>query len=328
MFSSRRATIFILTGSFLLLLAAGLLNYLVNPYRLYAPELVPPLAIQPRTDKYRLMVANPDAAEILLLGSSRMRLMRPELVTALTGLRAFNATISRAMPRDYLIFGRFAVDELHPQQIVAGMDLQVFHPTVEWDTGGWIENSPLRPYADGDVPSQTLEQQLGSLFSLQQTLHSIEAVAKMIQTPQEVFPYNPDGSIKASVLPADDTIQRGTGAVEDVEFWSSYTELDPDDLEEARAFFALCQQHDITLTVVMLPFDSRALASLRETPNFNARLDDYRNFLAESAQEYEFTVYDFTDPSSYGGDPEGFADYYHPLQGTTDSVTRAIFSAG
>lgn len=323
---SGRWIVRVISATILLLGAAAALNLLINPYRLYASELVPPLAVQPRNDKYKLMSAYPEQGQILLLGSSRMRLMSPTLVTELTGLRAFNATVSRTMPRDYVIFSRFAFDIMQPQQIVAGIDLQVLHPTIEWDNGTWLNTSPLRAFADGYVPPPSLEQQLGSLLSLQQVMHSIESLVRAIQTPEQPFPYNDDGSIKAELLPADENVERGNGEVYDPEFWQSFTQLDAGRLNELKTLFSICAEKEIVLTIVLLPFDSRALETLQLIPNFNERLADYLGFLEESRQLYGIRIVDFTDPERFGGDGEAFDDYYHPLRSTTDLLTRALFA--
>lgn len=317
----------IVTMITLLLISVGLLNYLVNPYGLYAPNAIPPLTIQPRTDKYKLMVQHPDSGQIVILGSSRLRLMRPSLVAELSGLRAFNATISRAMPLDYLVMGRFAIQTMRPQRIIAGVDLQIFHPAILWDTGGWLANSPLRAYADGEGPRQSLEYELGSLLSLQQTLDSFRSIWQTLTTPAKPFPYTQDGGIAPGIRPANDSVFRGIGIFDpsDLEFWRSYTHLAPDRLEKLRTFFRLCQQHGVALTIVLMPFDQRALKQLESIPNFAARLQEYRTFLRESEQ-YGITFYDFTYPASFGGDPEGFEDNIHSLQDNMDRITRAIFA--
>jgi hypothetical protein len=311
----------------LLLISAGLLNYVINPYGLYAPNVVPQLTIQPRNDKYKLMLQHPDNGQIVILGSSRLLLMRPALVTELTGLRAFNATISRAMPLDYLVMGHFAIQTMRPQRIVAGVDLQIFHPSILWDTGSWLANSPMRAYADGEVPQQTLEHELGSLLSLQQTLDSLRSIWQNLTTPARQFPYTQNGGVAPGIRPADDSVLRGIGIFDppDLEFWRSYTHLAPERLEQLRRFFKLCQRHGVGLTIVLMPFDERALKQLESIPNFAARLQDYRAFLRESEQ-YGITVYDFTDPASFGGDPQGFEDNIHPLQANMDRITRAIFT--
>lgn len=324
--SHRRWTTYILCIIIALVLGVGAFNYIIDPYRLYGMNIVPPLAIQPRTDKYKLMLAQPESGQIILLGSSRIFLMRPTLVTQLTGLPTFNAAVTRAMPRDYLILTRFAIDVMHPKRIVAAIDLQVFHPTIEWDNGTWLQTSPLRAYADTDVPHQSVEQRLAGLFSLQQTLDSLEAIHKAITAPPAQPLYNADGSVTAGWIPKDETLAEGKGLIPDLDFWYSYDELLPKQLSEIQRFFVLCQNNHITLDVVLMPFDQRALKQLQTLPKFVSRLKDYRDFLQQSAQQYGFTVHDFTDPASFGGDPLAFSDYYHPLQSNVDRLTTALFA--
>lgn len=311
------------------LTAVGILNYTVNPYGLYGTTYFPPLVIQPRTDKYKLMMADPGAGEILLLGSSRMFLMRPSLVTELTGMRAFNATVPLTMPRDYLIFTRFALDVMPVKHILAGIDLQGFHPTVIWDDGSWLSTSPLRPYADNNAPGRSPEKTMRELFSLQQVVHSLESLQKFSRSnaAAEPFPYKADGSVIDDVLPADESLAQGNGELNNPEFWASFTQLDPARLEEIRSFFALCQKHNLQVDIVLMPFDSRALVELRKIPNFNARLEDFKLFLTQNEFLYGIRVHDFTDPASFNGIPNGFSDYYHPMQTNTDLITRIIFTS-
>ncbi len=326
MMTYRRWTARVLGITAFVLVAVSLLNYVVDPYGRYGTGAVPPLEIQPRSDKYKLMVAQPDNAQILLLGSSRMFLMRPRLVKELTGLRTFNATISRAMPRDYLILGRFAIHTMHPQRIIAGVDLQVFHPTILWDNGVWLRKSPLRVYAGDNSPAPSAEEEFSTLLNLQQTFDSIRSVWQALTVPPLPFSYDADGGLKPGVHPENDSSLRGNGSVGDPDFWASYTALAPDRLDEVRAFFKLCQEAHVELDIVLLPFDGRALQRLQTIPNFVARLEEYRKFLQESEELYGIKVYDYTDPASLGGDPTDFQDYFHPLQSTMDRITQAIFA--
>lgn len=88
----------------------GILAALVritDPLATFGTGLVPPMVSADRDYKANLFRARRPSPEVVLLGSSRIKMLRPECVTALTGRPAFNFGVNAGVAEDYLAIFRF-----------------------------------------------------------------------------------------------------------------------------------------------------------------------------------------------------------------------------
>lgn len=313
----------VLVGTALLVGAIMLLNGLVDPYARYGTGLLSPLVEQPRRDKYVLLRDLTPPPEIVLLGSSRAMPLRPALIETLTGRTAFNAGVSRAMPLDYDVFARYALEGLErpPEQIVVCVDLQALHPTVIWNDPNWLADSPLGAYARDASPTFSLEDALTGLTSGRQAGDSLQSIQRNLTDDTLGRPlYDRLGTI----IPYDsgDPPRR---PFDDYTYWESFDHIPPERLAELDDLFALTSSHDVSLTIVLLPYAADALAILRGIDNFNRQQAALVDFLRDRQATYGFAFHDWTDPASIGLDPQGFGDYYHMTQANADRVVEALF---
>src|SRR5215210_6689621 len=78
-------------GTFLgALLALAALVYLSDPFGRFGTGLVPPIVSADRDYKATLYRARHPRPEVVLLGSSRVKTLRPDCITKLTNRPAFN----------------------------------------------------------------------------------------------------------------------------------------------------------------------------------------------------------------------------------------------
>jgi len=325
--SIRRFTVIVLAGAALLVGTTMLLNWLVDPYARYSTGLIDPLVEQPRRDKYVLLRDLTPPPEIVVLGSSRAMYLRPDLIEVLTGKTAFNAGVSLAMPLDDYVFAHYALDGLSqpPEQLIVCVDLQALHPTVIWNDPSWLAESPLREYADNASQAFSLEDLLIGLISGRQIDDSVQSIQRNLSGDDLERPlYDSHGGI----ILYDDVGHPARMPFEDYAYWQSFDHIPPERLDELSSLFALADDRDVKLTVVLLPFASDALAAMRQIDNFNRQYAALLDFLDAQQALHGFTLYDWTDPAAFGGDPDGFGDYYHMTQANSDRVVEALFAAG
>jgi hypothetical protein len=110
------------------LLGTAGLNWLVNPWALYAPRLLEPRVADDRYRKCGLLRRFQPPPEQLILGSSRTMRFEPRLLEERTGLRTFNLGIPGAQPVDYLTLYRFATEEVRApvRSVTLGVETPAF----------------------------------------------------------------------------------------------------------------------------------------------------------------------------------------------------------
>src|SRR5713226_9571413 len=110
--------------------AIALINFLVNPFRLYPTHLVAPATVDDHTTKLELLRSQ--RPQLLVLGSSRVLKLEPAYLERRTGLRAFNLGVASGQPEDSLCLFRYATERLRlpVRRVVLGVDVDSFTPTA------------------------------------------------------------------------------------------------------------------------------------------------------------------------------------------------------
>jgi hypothetical protein len=90
-----------------LLAAVAALVRITDPLAVFGTGLVPPIVSADRDYKATLYRARRPSPEVVLLGSSRVKTIRPECVTVLTGRPAFNFGINAGGAEDFVAIFRF-----------------------------------------------------------------------------------------------------------------------------------------------------------------------------------------------------------------------------
>lgn len=320
----RRFVLYFVALSIIILVAVAALNVIMDPYAEYGTDLVDPLVVLPRQDKYELMRDVPELPQTLLLGSSRAITLRPSLVTELTGTSAFNAAVTRAMPLDYFVFSNYALQtyDQPPEQLYVFIDLQAMHPTVVWNSPDWLTSSPLNRYAGEFDSTFSLEEFLTKLVSRRQAWDSLRALER-VASGAEVYmvPYSEYGEMLDWQSP-----EHGASEFGDYAFWESFTHIPPERFENLERVMALAQANDAALTFVFLPYAPEALEKMVEIDAYAARDGELRAFLAEQQAVYDFAVVDLLPLETWDGNPAGFYDYYHITQDNADRIVTFLFS--
>jgi len=90
-----------------LLVALALLVRVTDPLAAFGTGLVPPIVSADRDYKAALYRARTPRPEVVLLGSSRIKALRPACVSALTGRPAFNFGVNAGVAEDFVAIFRF-----------------------------------------------------------------------------------------------------------------------------------------------------------------------------------------------------------------------------
>jgi len=124
-------------------LIAGL-NYLVNPFGIYAPRFTEPIVLHSRAEKMALYRAFQPAPDIVVLGSSSSFSMPPAYIREITGRPAFNASLHGGVPEDYLAFLRYmaSLDKV-PKVLIVPLSVELVRPNLP---SGFEPHNPLLPY--------------------------------------------------------------------------------------------------------------------------------------------------------------------------------------
>jgi len=111
-----------------LLAAIAALVRITDPMAAFGSGIIPPIVSADRDYKAALYRARRPAPEVVLLGSSRIKTLRPECITALTGEPAFNFGVNAAVADDFLAIFRFLRAEpgSRLRQIVLGVEPEAF----------------------------------------------------------------------------------------------------------------------------------------------------------------------------------------------------------
>jgi hypothetical protein len=138
-----------------LLLAALVL--LTDPLAVFGSGLLPPVVSADRDYKASLYRSAPRRPTVVVLGSSRVKTLRPAAIEVLTGEPAFNFGVNAGVAEDYLAILRFLRSEpgFAVREILLGADPESF--TGEPGAGRALHGSRVlaryAPRLSGDLPA-------------------------------------------------------------------------------------------------------------------------------------------------------------------------------
>lgn len=123
------------SGTLLGLLAAlALLVRVTDPFAAFGTGLLPPIVSADRDYKAALFRARTPSPEVVLLGSSRIKTLRPACVSALTGRPAFNFGVNAGVAEDFLTIFRFVRSQPghNVREILLGTEPEAFTGDPSW----------------------------------------------------------------------------------------------------------------------------------------------------------------------------------------------------
>jgi hypothetical protein len=296
-----------------LLAAVVALNYLVNPFGVYATRLFEPIALSTRRPKLQLHAQRRPAPTIVALGSSRSFTLEPAYLEARTSRPAFNAAVHAAGPRDYLGLARcFAARHAFPSVLVVGLGVEQL-----LNEGRPVErNDAFADCARGErAPLARLLRAHSGLLTLEETAASVRVVGlALFGRPAPLYAFDADGMLRSSapgpLLHAVDASLAGN--------WRpglfDHQALNTGIVGQVRELLELSRRHGTKVIVYLPPYHPKALARYRAESRFALLHAQLLEQLAAWTTQYPMRFYDFTDPGSFGGRAEMFYDASHPRE--------------
>lgn len=147
----------------LLAILAALVR-ITDPLAAFGTGLIPPIVSADRDYKAALYRARVPRPEVVILGSSRVKMLRPDCVTAVTRHTAFNFGVNAGTAEDFLAIFRFlrSQRDFRVREILLGAEPEAF--TGDLSTGrSHGQSRALAPFVE--PPARDPERLWSDLFS-------------------------------------------------------------------------------------------------------------------------------------------------------------------
>lgn len=306
--------------------AIASLNFIVNPYAQYPTRLVEPLVQLSRSQKVNLLQQMKSAPAGLILGSSRVLKLEPDYLEAETGLPFFNGGVNHGRPEDFLALLRFYRSEFdhYPSILVLGLDVSAFAPSnIDARLLSQPELVKLIPEV---IRIRDRFQLWRELLSWQQTKSSLKALQYgwLNSRPPEVESYRPDGllvyrqreaELAAGIYDFDAALEYNKREYRHL--FADYPELSAERLAYFETLVETCRTNDVQLIVFATPLHPELTSHLRDETDYAERREELVRYLTGAADRSAVEFYDFTDITTFHGDPGSFVDGIHPLESNT-----------
>lgn len=323
---------------FLLALQASF-NYLVNPVATFRSNRGLGPQINQRRIKVDLLRDFAPPPEILILGSSRVRNIDPELVGRTFGANAFNAGVQNGGPRDWFAFARYSVRELDcPLRLVmVGVDPDNFlRDTVAYNHAVYVtelRNQLPHPWRDWLETRKELVSPYLTEKSWQVLVNRFQgknapktAGAKLKRLHRDLLHPPPPGKKLTpradGYFPEDSFGQGQKIKVSLGKAFSWNTPFNPEAVEYWEALAALAAERHFTLIAFVIPMSPRLEDHLDlVAPTYRSRLRDARRFLRKAGSanvvvcEIDSALLNFDD----------YSDLYHPGRASSESIIRQVY---
>ena len=306
----------------ILLVLSGCMNYIVDPFGLYGTGIYPPVAFSQYEHKLRLFREYVPRPRALVIGSSRVECINPELVEEITGRRCFNWANPLAKTELFYAELRIALEEYNAplDLVIVGVEPDVFHPQADappqaltiYDYTRYIFDKPAYEAA---------KDKIGRLFSVEQTAASLRVLSGTSDyNALEEYRFDANGYMRVTDYGSltDDMIVRGLeNELRDYpeDHWGNpnFSNLNPDRKIFWEDFLRICHERGIMVYACMTPLAPELLRRIYELEGFDAEAlyTEVREYLEETVGEVGGVFRDYTDVTSFDGDPEGFIDVMH-----------------
>jgi hypothetical protein len=329
--------IFIAAGAWLLATVA-LLNLIVDPFGMYGTGLFPSMVSNRYLAKLTLFRADDPPPSALILGSSRVGMIDPDLVTEITGEKCFSWGVPIARAETFLAIIKIAIDEVGDpiDLVIVGAEPEVFHPTSEVhpmakfvpEFSGYGDPLPWWSITVEKVSRLfTMEQTEASIGVISAVLHG-ERVGDWIEWGPDGFPVGMDPETTPRVIEEDfeTRLKKGLATYPDERFEiSSFTHLSPERMRYWEEFLQICEDNDIRIYVFMPPPHPKLLDRLYDL-GAERIFDETSEYLERTVTEAGGTFRDFTRLESFGGDPNLFSDEVHLRKPNAELMLRNLLS--
>jgi hypothetical protein len=323
--------IFFITLASIVLLSA-ILNFVVDPFAIYGTGIFDSIEFNRYQHKYNLFRDFEPKPSALVIGSSRVTFLDPQLIEELTGERCFVwGCPDVRMEVEYAML-RIALEEFNApiKLLIIGVEPEVFHPTKPLHPEVKIIDEYTK-YFDKAAWWSKFSEKFSRLFTIEQTAASITVLVRTIQgrESERVFDFRQDGfpllpdnvyaeapeRIREGIL---DYPLHGFGLEE-------FTGLSEQRKHYFEEILRICDERGIKVYAIMTPLHPdlvRRFTELGAKPIF----DETAEYVSGKVGEIGGVFRDYTTIESFGGSPDYFLDAYHVTPPNGDILLGDLFS--
>jgi hypothetical protein len=322
----------LLVSCLIVIFIIGIFNFLVNPYGLYPPAIFPQITDSIYEYKIQLLSEFNPPPEALILGSSRVQCIDPEIVEEITGRRCFNWALWESRTEILYASLRIALEEFHApiDLVIVGVEPEMFHPTSGLHpqartTAAYIkyfERTPFyKPILDKTVRMISFDQLIGSLKSIRRALKGIRSSNERYWR-SDGFRQNMPGHAGSF----SNVIQQGLVNYP-IKFWKpdEFTHLSDARIDYWRKFLDICEQNHIQVIAYLQPVHPELmerLYGLGAEPIY----EETAELVESTVTAMHGTYRDFRYLDSFGGNKSAFWDETHMLPNNGDLLIRELLS--
>lgn len=316
-----------------LLAFLGLLNFLVNPEGIYSTHLLPPVTLNTRPGKAKLLAEMDPKPEALILGSSRSMKIDPADVERRTGLRAFNASVNAAFAEDYYVMLRYAVETagMQPKLVIIGADVENFHdhsPPNDY----LLHANSLGRFLNANQADSAWHR-FTTLFTVLETKLSILSIQEAITgEARGEGTFEANGYLKNDFWKAlkeqgklDVKSRFEQRAAQYQTRYASYVAPSKERLDYFTKLLAYCRERHIPVIVFLTPMHPDLKARLR-VYGYDQRRDEAAAALQKICAQEGVRFYDLSLPESFGGDLNSFYDGIHMDEHNSGLITEKVLA--
>ncbi len=307
----------------------GALVVLVDPYGLFGTDLFTPVILTNRTQKIEAMRTMQPRPEAFIFGSSRVFRMDPDQLTALTGLTAYNASVSYARPEEHLALYRVITEDLgiRPKLIVVGLSVGEFnHDPIDPQT---ITHPLLRTKLPISRTTflRTVAATLKERVNPGMVRDMVTSIFFRFSSPPSQVTFQENG-MQISAEPNADRSERIRLSIPGtIRFFNTGADLSAERLAWFSDFVTRATAAGTRVHVLLLPVAEAAREPILEHTAYQTHLETLRTWMADlAAHAPGMTVTDGTTPSTYGADPNNFADATHPQEQVLQALLHFTLS--
>lgn len=318
---------------FLLLIFAAAI--IVDPHNDFGTGILRPLVMTNRTAKIDALTRMVLKPQIIIMGSSRVYNMDPDLIKNITGKLAYNASVSFCRPEDLWAMENSIVNDLKikPETIIAGINLGEFNnDDIEPQT---INNKNLAQYLNigQDIKLKSFYRGLKDSINQSYIKDIFVSIFKLNVKPTrsglQSVEFSPNGRILMFQDSAGDeekinhikTSYYNAGVL-----FKNMTALNPSRKLYLENFLAFANQQNIKIKLVLMPMPAETLKRLGEETPYNLLYAEFMKYIDELHLAYQFDFYDFSSAEKFHGLPHDFGDATHPGVQNVDLITKIILA--
>lgn len=324
-----------LAGVVIFLLLIFALAIIVDPHNDFGTGIFRPLVMTNRTVKIDALARMAPKPQIIIMGSSRVYTMDPDLIKKITGKSAYNASVSFCRPEDLWAMENYIVNDLKikPEMIIAGINLGEFNnDDVEPQT---INNKNLAKYLEIGPAVKLKSFYRGVKDSINQDyikdifVSIFKLNIKPTRSGLQSVEFSPNGRIMMFQDSARDEekINHIKTSYYNAEVLFKNTQaLNPSRKLYLENFLAFANQRDIKIKLVLMPMPAETLERLRAKTPYNQLYAEFMKYTDELHLAYQFDFYDFSSVEKFHGLPHDFNDATHPGVQNVGLITKLILA--